>query len=505
MVTPEGLPGIGGHRYEGYSLGTKYGWMQQGSGADAVAGGTEFLSRLAKDFADSERALRGALGELGVSWDGTAAESASTALTRVADWARGTAERSAGGGSKIAEYADSFARMKPRIFPPPEAVPNPVPGPVPGSVPGSVPGGGFAEPGHQVGSDFGAVAGLQDDYRARLARYQRLDRAANDALYAHEANSRAAVQAFPLPDAPPAVTTLAAAPIATDTVHSTVATSHRPPSAHPGAAATGTAGVNPAGVNPAGVNPAGTAPGGTPPPDHAPTTTPAAGGVARVGGAVPDQGPSGGVTGPAGPDLGGVLPGGLPGHPGYYPDSGADGHGPERSGWARPRPTGGGPTGGGDGGSSGGGFGAGAYGGARGGIGPFRADGEPTPGFGDGADGLGRARPGGFPGPGRGVPGVPPGQLGGVQLGGGQPGGGQPGGGQLGGGQLGGGQLGGGQLGELPDLPAGEAGGHRRGDRRERRNSVFIPTDEPFAVDRDEVPPVLGLVPAELPAERERW
>src|ERR1700761_9034873 len=99
MVTSDGLPGIGGHRYEGYSLETKYGWLQRGQGADAVTDGADFLAKLAGDFAESERTIRTALGRLGVSWHGVAAEQAAAALGAAADWARGGAVSSAGGSS----------------------------------------------------------------------------------------------------------------------------------------------------------------------------------------------------------------------------------------------------------------------------------------------------------------------------------------------------------------------------------------------------------------------
>jgi len=186
MATPDGLPSISRHRYEGYSLETKYGWMQQGGGSAEVTGAADFLTRLARDFADSEQAVRVALGELGVRWEGTAAASASAALAEVADWARASAENSTAGGSAIDDYADSFARLKPRIPRPPEDDAPPVG--VAGGMAGS------------IGADFHALTGLGSDHRERLARRQRLDRAANDALYAHEANARAAVRAFPVPE-----------------------------------------------------------------------------------------------------------------------------------------------------------------------------------------------------------------------------------------------------------------------------------------------------------------
>jgi hypothetical protein len=197
MSTPEGLPSISGHRYEGYPLEQKYGWMQHGRGPEAVAGGTDLLRVLAKAYADSERAIRTELGQLGVNWEGTAAEAVAAALSRLADGAQDGAATSAAGGCGISAYGDSFAQLKSKIPAPVEAGET--------SIWGSDSLGGARA------GDLSAVTGLQSDYRGRLAEYRRLDRAANDALYAHEANSRAALETFPIPDDPRVATTLAAA------------------------------------------------------------------------------------------------------------------------------------------------------------------------------------------------------------------------------------------------------------------------------------------------------
>ncbi|MDT7655797.1 MAG: hypothetical protein QOF38_512, partial [Pseudonocardiales bacterium] len=199
MSTPEGLPSISGHRYEGYPLEQKYGWMQHGRGPEAVTGGTDLLRVLAKAYADSERAIRTELGQLGVNWEGTAAEAVAAALSRLADRAQDGAATSAAGGCGISAYGDSFAQLKSKIPAPVEAGETSIWGSAADSLGGARAG------------DLSAVTGLQSDYRGRLAEYRRLDRAANDALYAHEANSRAALEAFPIPDDPRVATTLAAA------------------------------------------------------------------------------------------------------------------------------------------------------------------------------------------------------------------------------------------------------------------------------------------------------
>jgi hypothetical protein len=232
MSTPEGLPSISGHRYEGYPLEQKYGWMQHGRGPEAVTGGTDLLRVLAKAYADSERAIRTELGQLGVNWEGTAAEAVAAALSRLADRAQDGAATSAAGGCGISAYGDSFAQLKSKIPAPVEAGETSIWGSAADSLGGARAG------------DLSAVTGLQSDYRGRLAEYRRLDRAANDALYAHEANSRAALEAFPIPDDPRVATTLAAAA----TTLSSDASSDASSGAGPGRAGAGGTGAGHAGA-----------------------------------------------------------------------------------------------------------------------------------------------------------------------------------------------------------------------------------------------------------------
>jgi hypothetical protein len=471
VVTSDGLPGIGGHRYEGYSLETKYGWLQQGHGPAAVTEGADFLARLAGDFAESERTIRTALGRLGVSWSGTAAEQATAALRSVADWARGSAVSSAGGSATIGEYGESFARLRSRVAEPPSRTWGSGPGAVPDGLPDAVP------------PDFGAVGGLQADYRRRLAAYQRLDRAANDALYAHEAQSRAAVRAFPVPQAPPAVATVtvAAGKITGYGSGQVGAPGQRGSDQGTDATVQVSAPTEPAAAQP---------PAADLPTSQSPTTVPAAGGVARAGGAVPDPGlPGDGQGKPLGVDPDGVL-GGLTG-------VGGDVGGRHSDRWTRPA--------------------------LPGTSGPAVGDGWAERGHGgySGHGGTGPRGVSGFAGPGGEVPGAPSGaRASGGPVGPGRPG--QPAAWPPGVGQGGAGQ--GGMDFDLPDggrppeqaRGAGRPGrgesrpgqfgqpgrvGYGRDDGRARHGSGFLPGDEPFAVDCDDVPAVLGLPDSDEP----RW
>jgi hypothetical protein len=464
MSTPDGLPSISGHRYEGYPLEQKYGWMQLGQGSDAVSGGTDLLRALARRYADSERAIRTELGRLGVTWEGTAAEAVAAELGRVADRAEGGAATSAAGGSGISAYGDSFAQLRSKIPAPVEAGETSLWGNAADSL-----GGGRND-------DLSAVTGLQSDYRGRLAEYRRLDRAANDALYAHEANSRRALDTFPIPDNPPVVTTLAAA---TGTPSTDAGLGKHPGlGQHPdsgragdhdgdedGTSATGGAGAGagPGGAGPggagAGSGPGGAGAGGRPvpahdpdPSDQSPTTALGAGGVARAGRAVPGSGlPGGGAVGPLGVDPGGVSAG-----PGG--DYGVAGFGGRGYGWTRYGYGGdyGGDYGGGSAGRYGGGSGDG-YGGDYGGG--LRSLGIPgfSPPVGEPTSEPGAGRPGfGSPGAERSGCGGSPRDVSGAGYDG---------------------------------RPGSGAGGYRG----QGGHPVVSPSDQPFAVPYDDVPAVLGL------------
>ncbi|MBO0872244.1 MAG: hypothetical protein J2P19_02515, partial [Pseudonocardia sp.] len=162
--------------------------------------------------AASERALREALGALGVDWHGAAADSAVTALRAVADRAGAGHRAATNAGTSLAGYGESFANLRPKIAAPVN-VGEPHPSPT----------------GHRDG-DLGSAAGALSDDRTRLVEHQLRDRAANDALYAHEANTRAALDGFPLAEVSPSMGT-AHPPVGARTVPGTP-----PAGGEPGAA-----------------------------------------------------------------------------------------------------------------------------------------------------------------------------------------------------------------------------------------------------------------------------
>jgi hypothetical protein len=179
--------GVGGNRFEGYDLATKYGWMQAGQGADAVRGGVDALHRLGARYGESQRVLRQKMAELRVSWQGGSADAAAGAMTKLAGWVSGAGESATGGGTDIDQYGSSFARMKPKIPNPADAGAQSTRGAILDAAMGVA----------------GPATGLQSAYAHRLAV---LDQQANAALYAHQSATQAALASFPLSEAPPPVT-----------------------------------------------------------------------------------------------------------------------------------------------------------------------------------------------------------------------------------------------------------------------------------------------------------
>jgi hypothetical protein len=214
----EPLPGIESTRFEGFSLSTKFGWMQTGVGAAAVDSGHAYLDAMARTYAESDSHLRTQLGRLGVTWTGQAAEAASGGISRLADYARAAGETSTDGTARLGDYGRSFADMKPHIqyYDP----------------------GRNSTGGRLLDGLMGDAAGwldIQSDYRRRLQVQRQYDQRANDALYAHQSATQRLLADFPAGDPAPTVSTGADAPS-----HTSAAGAGVPgPGGHSGPAAAG--------------------------------------------------------------------------------------------------------------------------------------------------------------------------------------------------------------------------------------------------------------------------
>jgi hypothetical protein len=464
---------VGGNRFEGYDLATKYGWMQTGEGPAAVEHGVRWLHGLGEVYTESQADLNATMARLKVTWHGTSADAAAGAMTELAGWVAEASQVASAGGGSMDSYGSSFAEMKPRIPNPADAGPQSTGGAVLDAAMGAA----------------GPLTGLESAYAKRMAA---LDQQANAALYAHQRVTQSALASFPLSEPPPAVTAGGGSASATVPAgHAGVGGVGPASGSGPGAAGAGTRPSPPGGTGAAGAGAAGAGAGGAgaggaaaggdrsgaaaaagagtgaPVGTHSAGWTPLApvnpaGGAPPPGGVTPGppaQGAGGFAPSGSAPTMPGLNGGGVPPSSGVGPGSPLPGSSLPGSPLPGRTPFGaGGPAGGGAGGPAGGG-GVGPGPGerplaSRGGAFP---GGYGEPGFGSASPGAGTAAAPGGPGGARGAGAV---GMGGVPLG------------------------------------AGAAAAARRGDK-EHRTKLFIPSDEPFVVpvDEDVTPGVIGAKP----------
>jgi hypothetical protein len=398
---------------------------------------------------------------LGTEWQGQAATAATEALNRAAAAIAANAVPSTTGRDSSHQYGDSFNAAKNAIQPVPDAGQN------------SWWGRQADAAGASLNVTFGSTFGVQSDYSKRLAAYRAADQAANDALVRHETTTRTVLTAYQN-----AIT----GPAAADGPKAVPGATPHGDAGGPGAGGSGagTGGRGAAGGQ-HGADPGAGAAASTPPtlPSTAAPSTAAPSTAAPSTTAPATAAPPTPTTAPAGfaplnaPGGGSLMPGPSGGFVPTGPGSGAGS--PPPSSIPPPLP----PLGGGYGGSGG-------YGGA----GPDRHDGP------------GGARPSGTGYGGAGYGGAG-GEHGGAGSGGGRPlsprGGGLPSGEPAGRFAVGGPSEGAGRAGGPAGMAGGGMGGMGggmggHGQEREHRNSVFIPDDEPFRVEFDDVTPsVIGL------------
>jgi len=424
-----------------FTLDQKFDMMHAMSGSAAVEPASRALGILAPAFAESGDNIQAALRGTGVQWRGRAATAFTATMLQAADWAQRTGQIGKVGGAQVGSYGSSFDSARSQIPSKDESGANSFLGELADNT------------GQALQDSFGSTFGVQSDYAKRVAKYRALDAVANQALAAHETLTRHAVASFPDTQLAPAVTS----PAATSSL-----SSHGP----------GGAGHIGGGTEASGPGPSvgGTRAGGAPAGTGAPIDGTGHAGTGHGG--TGHGGTGRGGTGRGGTGRGGTGRGGTghdgAGHPfGSTPTNSA--------GWTPIAPPGG------TGGLSGTGSPVAAPDVGGPGLAPPLG---PLPGGGTswqpsrlGADAAGgsvlsprgAAEPAGRPG------------LGAPGFGAGEPAGGRGMGGP----------------GGMP--PIGGAGAGARGDGREHRNNVFIPSDEPFTVHHDDVvPAVLGTPGAEL-------
>ena len=443
-----------------YSLRGKYQMMHEGPGSEAVAPAARTLGVLAPEFGVSSDKIQAALRGTGAEWQGQAATAFSRTMRQAAEWAQRSSQASKAGADQVHGYGSSYDTTRNKIPSPVEIGEN------------SFLGQLADETGGALRDSFGSTFGVQSDYAKRVAAHRAADEMANQALVQHENLTRQAVASFPESQPTPPITNPAASATSVgghgaggggmDTSGGVGSGGGHGGAAHPGdstpTASAGWTPVNPpAGARPDG-GPGGSAgrggPPGAPAPDYAGT------GIAGAPAPVRPLPAGGGGWRPSAPPLPTGTWGLGTAGPGFGP--GGSGLSPAGSGYGPSGPSSGARPSYGSAGTSG--YGAGSHGtsgygmsGGQGAGGMRELGARGGPAF---------AEPSGRPGLG------PPGLLAeGAAAGRGVAG-----------------------MGGMAGMPPMMGGAGLRGQELEHHNNVFIPSDEPFAVDPgdDLVPPVLG-------------
>jgi hypothetical protein len=323
---------IGEYRYDHWTLATKFDWLQAGSGPAGAHEGAFALTECARVLSESDPTLRVQLAKLGVDWQGRAASRAADALECYADDVVDAASMSEAGAARTDDYGGSFANLKSKV-----------PAPIPE---GENSFGGMLLDGFRAAQDWAGehlstgrsispavLVDVQSDYQRRVDANAAADQAVNEAFKAHEQATRAALHAIPEPPPPPPTAVEAGVPGDRGLV-----------GVGGGGAVPGTTG-GPAAGRAGGVGPGGSGPGGGPVPDGG-SVAGAGPGHAMPGSAVSGGGPgpaaAGGGdvaaagTGSAGAGAGlpgvptppGPAPAGVPTQPGPVPSAMSPGIGP---------------------------------------------------------------------------------------------------------------------------------------------------------------------------------
>ncbi|MBA2322796.1 MAG: hypothetical protein H0V92_01830, partial [Pseudonocardiales bacterium] len=177
-------------------LGVKVGWMQTGPGPGPGIEFGQALTELANRYEQSD----GVVGKsfmaqrAGSQWQGRAAGAADGAVSRAAAAIAVAGRTGKSGGVGSERYGDSFGQAKRAVH---------VPEKLAGSIDSADPVGSnstmgeFADGvGDGLNDAFGSTFGIQSDFRARKQAYDEANRAAVEALKAHEARTRAALTTF---------------------------------------------------------------------------------------------------------------------------------------------------------------------------------------------------------------------------------------------------------------------------------------------------------------------
>ncbi|GAB3433113.1 hypothetical protein [Actinophytocola sediminis] len=111
----DGDYGLSDLRFEGYSnedLASQVDGLRDGSGPESMDGAVRALVKIADGLADTDRILREQLAEIGVSWEGTAADDATLATQSASIYAEDATTPVTDSAKSINEQGDSFTTTR---------------------------------------------------------------------------------------------------------------------------------------------------------------------------------------------------------------------------------------------------------------------------------------------------------------------------------------------------------------------------------------------------------
>ena len=190
------LPNI---NWAGKSLHEKYTMMHSGPGGAAVEHNFRALAALKQALDRSVATTGSMLGEVGVSWQGQAADAFHGSMSTSRGWAQASGQVPEQGSAHVQTYSNSYTNTR-------NAIPNPAEVGTVGGLVSYLPE--RLLPAAEVAAKVtGTVLGVQFDQALQIQKLRELNRKADAVLQAHVESTNRQIGDFPTVEAPPPITT----------------------------------------------------------------------------------------------------------------------------------------------------------------------------------------------------------------------------------------------------------------------------------------------------------
>ncbi|ALE86349.1 WXG100 family type VII secretion target [Pseudonocardia sp. HH130629-09] len=103
------------YNYEAFDIATKSAWILGKPGAEATRQTADSLRSLVDDMAATKQTLDRGMADLGISWQGPAAQAAQESLDRTATGVDGTATVAQNGADRMLDHGSAFERMRGQV------------------------------------------------------------------------------------------------------------------------------------------------------------------------------------------------------------------------------------------------------------------------------------------------------------------------------------------------------------------------------------------------------